>query len=56
MGQKGLKFHFYSLCPGVDFKNNQTTKQLNNFILANRKVQINLFNCLVVRLFLKSAT
>ena len=50
---------------GADFKSNQTTKQLKNSISANRKVetnltcfllvQIKLFNCLVVWLFLKSA-
>ena len=43
---------------GADFKNNQTTKQLNNFIWTNRKVETKLyllpigpnkmFNCLVV--------
>ena len=41
----------------ADFKNNQTTKQLNNFIWTNRKVtklyllpigQNKVFNCLVV--------
>ena len=55
-------------CPGLlgaDFKNNQTTKRLNNYIWTNRKqvnfcfcfllAQIELFNCLVVGLFLKSA-
>ena len=46
---------------GADFKNNQTTKHLNNFIWANRKVELKLnllpigpnrfvkfFSCLVV--------
>ena len=50
-----------SLLQGADFKNNQTTKQLNNFIWANRKVELKLnllpigpnrfvllFSCLVV--------
>ena len=50
---------------GADLKNNQTIKQLNNYISANRKVekkntcflfvQIKLINCFVVWLFLKSA-
>ena len=57
-----LLFYTFS---GSRFENNQTTNQLNNFIWTNRKVEtklyllpigsINLLNCLVVWLFLKSA-
>ena len=28
---------------GADFKNNHTTKQLNNFIWTNRKVELKLY-------------
>ena len=31
------------LCLGADFRNNQTTKQLNNFIWTNRKVETKLY-------------
>ena len=63
--------NLYWIQQGADFKNNQTTKQVNNYIWTNRKqvkfcfylpigpnkncLLVYLFTCFVVWLFLKSA-